>query len=249
VTVLDVAPPGLSRRGAAAARATELTTMDGTPSSSSELRRRGLIRRADLVAMGVPPSDPPVAGDWFADPTYWAALAGKLAAEVERHRADHPLEPGAPVEALRHRLGLPDRALVEALVKPPLTVRGGRVSAGSPGVPDFLVRAVDKAFEGLRPFAAPETYDLGLDSRQLAAAVRAGLLVQLAPNVVLRPGAPAEAARLLAALPQPFTISEARKALDTTRRVAVPLLELLDRSKLTRRHPDDRRTTIAAIDT
>ena len=33
--------------------------------------------------------------------------------------------------------------------------------------------------------------------------------------------------RVLAALPQPFTTSEARQALGTTRRVAIPLLEHL----------------------
>ena len=48
--------------------------------------------------------------------------------------------------------------------------------------------------------------------------------------------------QVLAGLPQPFTLSEARRALDTSRRVAVPLLELLDRAGATRRLPDDRRT-------
>jgi selenocysteine-specific elongation factor len=47
---------------------------------------------------------------------------------------------------------------------------------------------------------------------------------------------------MLGRLPQPFTLSEARQALGTTRRVAVPLLEFLDRRGLTRRLPDDRRT-------
>jgi selenocysteine-specific elongation factor len=46
----------------------------------------------------------------------------------------------------------------------------------------------------------------------------------------------------LSELPQPFTLSEARQALNTTRRVAVPLLELLDKTGVTRRQADDRRT-------
>jgi selenocysteine-specific elongation factor len=46
---------------------------------------------------------------------------------------------------------------------------------------------------------------------------------------------------VLAALAQPFTLSEAKQALRTTRRVAVPLLELLDRRRLTERLSDDRR--------
>jgi selenocysteine-specific elongation factor len=52
---------------------------------------------------------------------------------------------------------------------------------------------------------------------------------------VLLPGADARAAELLSRLPQPFTVSQARRALDTTRRVAVPLLEHLDRAGLTER--------------
>ena len=45
---------------------------------------------------------------------------------------------------------------------------------------------------------------------------------------------------MLAGLPQPFTTAEARQALGTTRRVAIPLLEYLDRAGITQRLPDDR---------
>ncbi|GIM91074.1 selenocysteine-specific translation elongation factor [Paractinoplanes toevensis] len=244
VTVLDVVPPGLSRRGAAAARAADLDTMDGVPDLAGELRRRRLIHASELAAMGVPVSGTAVAGEWFAEPGHWAGLADRLVAEATAYRSAHPLEAGAPVEALRHRLGLPDRILVEALVRPPLRVRNGRVETGATGIPAELVAAVGKAFDGKPAFAAPEAYELaelGLGARQQAAAVRAGLLVQLAPNVVLRAGAPEEAAAVLRGIPQPFTLSEARRALDTTRRVAVPLLELLDRTGVTGRLPDDRR--------
>ncbi|WP_407937931.1 SelB domain-containing protein [Mycobacterium interjectum] len=45
-------------------------------------------------------------------------------------------------------------------------------------------------------------------------------------------------------MPQPFTVSEARRALSTTRRVAVPLLEQLDARHATRRGPDGTRTVL-----
>ncbi|WP_306207978.1 selenocysteine-specific translation elongation factor [Actinoplanes sp. RD1] len=247
VTVLDVVPPGLSRRGAAAARADVLAGLDGTPDLPGELRRRKLARRADLARTGVPTDEvSPVAGDWLADPAHWASLRDRLAAEVARHAADNPLEPGAPVEALRHRLALPDRALVEALITPPLVLRAGRVSTADAGAPAELSAAVDQAFAPLadRPFAAPEANDLRLSPKQIAAAARAGLLVHLGAGVILRATAPDEAAAVLAALPQPFTLSEARQALATTRRVAVPLLGLLDTRGLTRRLPDDRREVV-----
>jgi selenocysteine-specific elongation factor len=68
-----------------------------------------------------------------------------------------------------------------------------------------------------------------------------GALLKVADGVYLLPGADRAAAAVLAALPQPFTLSEARRALGTSRRVAVPLLGLLDRGGLTERLPDDRR--------
>jgi selenocysteine-specific elongation factor len=83
--------------------------------------------------------------------------------------------------------------------------------------------------------------ELGLGEAELAAAARAGRILRLAPGVVLLPDAPERAATALAPLPQPFTVSQARTALRSSRRVAVPLLELLDRLGRTRRGPDGRR--------
>ncbi|MEU7979720.1 selenocysteine-specific translation elongation factor [Micromonospora sp. NPDC049081] len=247
VTVLDVAPPPLSRRGAAAARATVLTDLDGQPDLAGELRRRRLVRAGELTRMGVTGAVAPVAGDWLADPGHWRWLGGRLVEEVTAWVAAHPLEAGAPVEALRQRLGLPDRALVEALVRPPLTLRAGRIGTGaSGGLPEPVARAVDRVRSeyATHPFRAPQAdrlAALGLGPREVGAAVRAGALLRLADNVVLLPDAADEAVRVLARLPQPFTLSAARQALDTTRRVAVPLLELLDRRGVTRRLPDDAR--------
>ena len=97
---------------------------------------------------------------------------------------------------------------------------------------------------GAAPFAAPDgerLRELGLDARALAAAARAGLLLRIADLIVLAPGADKEAARVLAELPQPFTTSQARQALATSRRVAIPLLEYLDRARVTERLPGDLR--------
>ena len=74
-----------------------------------------------------------------------------------------------------------------------------------------------------------------------APATRGGLLLRIADLVVLAPGADSEAARLLGELPQPFTTSQARQALRTSRRVAIPLLEYLDRARVTERLPGDLR--------
>jgi len=124
---------------------------------------------------------------------------------------------------------------------------GGATPARHPGLPDRVADAVQAVLTGLAdaPFSAPDAdrlRELGLDARATAAAERAGLLLRLPGNVVLAAGAGEQAAEILADLPQPFTAAEARQALRTTRRVAIPLLEWLDREGITRRLPDDRRT-------
>jgi selenocysteine-specific elongation factor len=248
LTVLDVRPPALARRGAATVRAAELSTMDGQPDGAGELRRRGVIRAGELRAMGAEPPTRPVVGDWLVDPPRWAAWRRSLADLVGAHAAAHPLEHGVPVETARQQLGLPDARLVTALATGTLAVQDGRVvrAGAAPSVP-APVRAAVEAVRGdlaATPFLAPEAHRLtalGLGPRELAAAVRAGALLRVAAGIYLLPGAELAAARALRALPQPFTLSEARQALRTTRRVAVPLLELLDARGITERLPDSRR--------
>ncbi|GAA2169639.1 selenocysteine-specific translation elongation factor [Actinomadura napierensis] len=247
VTVLDVRPEPFTRRGAAAARARELAAMTGRPDGAAALRRRGLVRRADLVAMGVPVPSDPVAGDWLADPDHWDDLRRRLHEAVEQHAKDHPTDPGLPAEAARRALGLPDRALVEALATG-LHRRDGRLygTAKAPELPAHVKKAVDAVRRDLSeaPFNAPDAgrlAELGLTPKLVAAAASAGALLRIADGIVLLPGADAEAAALLAKLDQPFTLSEARRALGTTRRVAVPLLEHLDDQGRTVRVDDLRR--------
>jgi selenocysteine-specific elongation factor len=251
VTVLDVRPPRLTRRGAARTRAAELAGMTGRPDGAGELRRRKLVRRSELTAMGVPAPTAPVAGDWLADPDHWAALSNRLAAEVQRHAAQHPLEPGLPTEAARHLLDLPDRSLIDALAEATGTVhhRQGRLYGpedAGPALPPPVQRAVDAVRRELAraPFRAPEAdrlATLGLTRKTIAAAVSAGALLRVADGIVLLPDADVRAAAVLRGIPQPFTVSEARLALDTTRRVAVPLLEFLDARGYTERVDDRRR--------
>ena len=251
-TVLDVDPPALSRRGAAAARAAELDGVSGHPDAAEEQRRRGVVRRGHLVAMGVAPQavrDLPGGPDWLVDPALADALAARLRTTVEAHDAAQPLDPGLPVEAARAALGLPSPDVLVAVVRAPLAVRQGRVvdtRRATGDLPASLRRAVDAVVAQtttlpLQPPDAGRLRELGLGPREIAATVRAGHLVEAAPGVVLAPAGVDVAASALTTLPQPFTVAQARDAWGTSRRVAVPLLELLDRRGVTRRLPDDRR--------
>ncbi|MGY1746484.1 selenocysteine-specific translation elongation factor [Blastococcus sp. SYSU D00695] len=246
--VRDVDPPELRRRGAARRRAAELAaTPAGAAGATAELARRRVVRAADFAAMGWP--EPPGAvrvGPWLLAPGLPDEFAAAVPALVAAHRAAHPLEAGPPVAVVRRELGLPDDDLVRAVVRPPLALAAGRVVAASAGLPPAVQRAVDAVLARLAqdPFAAPDAEELAaarLGPRELAAAVRAGQLVRVADGLVLAPGVEEEARRRLAAIPAPFTLSQARTAWGTSRRVAVPLMEWLDARGVTERLPDATR--------
>jgi selenocysteine-specific elongation factor len=251
LVVLDVRPPDLRRRGAAAARAVALAAMTGEPDARGELARRRLVRRLDLRAMGVPAAalealGPATAG-WLVAREVAVERAAALADALAAHDAADPVDAGLPVEAARRAAGLPDARLIEPMLRlaerTDLVVRDGRVSAvARKGTPAALQAALGELRAELdaAPFAAPDAdrlAELGLGPRQLAALVRTGELLRLADGVVLLPGADAKALDVLAGLGPEFTLSEARQALGTSRRVAVPLLELLARTGRTARTP------------
>lgn len=249
--VVDPRPPTLRRRGAAAERGRRLDALaDADPARLADavLTERAAVPAGELRRMGLPAAGHEVCG-WCVADAAWARWQRELAALVPLWRFERPLEPGVPVEAARQRLGVPDAGLLDPLAHAAgLLIAGGVVRApgADPGLPSAVRDAVAALAEdlGTDPFAAPDANrlrELGLGRRELAAAVRAGVLLGVADGVVLLPGAEDAAVHRLAGLAQPFSVSDARKALGTTRRVAVPLLELLDRHGRTERLPDDRR--------
>jgi selenocysteine-specific elongation factor len=142
--------------------------------------------------------------------------------------------------------GKPDVAERARPTEPEDSGAAASASAPAASLPPRVASAVQTVLDDLAgaPFAAPDgerLRELGLDARALAAAARVGLLLRIADLIVLAPGADKEAARVLAELPQPFTTSQARQALGTSRRVAIPLLEYLDRARVTERLPGDLR--------
>jgi selenocysteine-specific elongation factor len=252
VVVLDADPPPLARRGAANARATALAAADGRPDPRAEVLRRGAVTRDALRALGVGVTgriaEVRQQGDWLIAETTWQGWLVELPAAVDRWAAEHPLDPGMPLEAARQAVDAPERTLIPELARQAeLSAADGRICR--PGRPVSLGRSEPAVAElesrlASRPFAAPERHELAelrLGRRELAAAERAGRLLRITDDIVLLPDAPDRAVARLATLAQPFTLSEARQALGTTRRVAVPLLEYLDVEGFTERVDSTRR--------
>jgi selenocysteine-specific elongation factor len=253
-TVLDPLPPALRRRGAAKARAAALLSDRGTPDAAVELARRGAASRAFLQQIGVPVGDPlpdgvVAAGSWLVTAARWAEWQRNLRAVIERQPAAL-LDAGATHADLVRALNLDDPQLLPALVRscPELEDVGGRVRrrGSAPALRPDIEQAISRLVAGLsaEPFAAPEQprlVALGLGHRELGAAAAAGSILLLPGDIALLPSAPMLATECLRGLAQPFTLSDARQALGTTRRVAVPLLEHLDRVGATERVDGDRR--------
>ena len=254
--VLDVDPPHLERRGDAARRGATLAGMSVHGDALHEVARRGAIRISQLRRMGIAGLDP-VPGQvrvvdqwWIHEPALssWRdRLLGAVQQQVERDPLTAGLSRGAAMPLLGPAAAqLLDLVICEAGLESrdgmiTLAGRGQGLGAAETGVSEIERRL------GRAPFAAPEAHDLaqlGLGARELAAAQQRGRLLRLEQGIVLLPPAPEMAMRILAALPQPFTTSQARQALGTTRRVAIPLLEHLDGRGWTRRLESGARITL-----
>ncbi len=249
VVVLDADPPALRRRGDAARRADELAGTDPADQARrvlAEVARRGAVstRRLQLLGYALPPVPPEVTviGGWWVHAVAYEAWRDRLQSAARELRERDPLSAGLSRGAAADLLALPDPALLDGLV-----------GAGGLEHHDGLIRLPDGR-DGLgpaenaiaelesrlaaSPFHAPEADELSalhLGIRELAAAERVGRLLRLTENLVLLPTAPALAMRELASLAQPFTATQAKQVLHTTRRVAIPLLEYLDARGWTRR--------------
>ena len=254
--VLDADPPALRRRGDRARRAARLAGLDAGGDVLAEVARRGAVPAERLHRLGLLPAADAAApagvravGGWWVHAPVLDAWQERLRTAVEELHARDPLAAGLSRGAARDLLALPDAALVDPVVRGAgLAQEGGHIRSpqhrGGLGAHEPAVRRLERRLAA-EPFRAPEAEDLTalrLGVRELAAAQRAGRLLRIGEGVVLLPTAPALAMRELARLPQPFTTSQARQALGTTRRVAIPLLEHLDARGWTRRLDAGHRT-------
>lgn len=256
VGVLDPDPPLLLRRGDGARRKAILAAMPPEGDVLAKVASRGAVTVDDLRRIGLlgsnasPPAEVREISGWWVHVPAYDEWRRQLRALVESDAQRDQLTPGVSQGAVRGALGASAAPFIDQLVadadleqhKGYVRLRQARVDLGraEAGVTKLEARLLAD------PFLAPKVDELaalGLGVRELAAAERGRRVLRLG-EVVLLPSAPALAIQTLSQLPQPFTTSQARQALNTSRRVAIPLLEYLDGRGLTRRVDDDHREIV-----
>lgn len=188
-------------------------------------------------------------GRRYLAPSAWDRLVRRTQAELTEHEQTHPLEPGLSRRHLLLRLGFdagPDGdAVIQRLreegeleASGPLVRRPGTDFGGhrSPAV-ERTVALLRQA--GAKAPGALELRQAGLSKAVAGYLVRNGEAVQLGADVLISKsalqGLEVQLKELLADAPEGLTVAALRDHLHTTRRVLVPLLEGLERSRVTER--------------
>jgi selenocysteine-specific elongation factor len=258
--VLDVAPPRaadarhvafLARRAAAPTREEVAALL---------VAEAGAIRAQQLgVVTGTTPPEPPANG-WCLSQDFERDVGGEATAYLQRAHDDRPLEEGVPLPEIREVIAAAARAaggpadpdLADAVLarlraigevaRSSGTVRltSHRVElAGHEAELGRLLNAVSGAREATPP-TIKELVATGIPRDLIDAAGRAGVVVRLNDELVVAPELVARATELVEAHPKGITVSALREALQTSRRYAVPLLEWMDATGITRRAGDLR---------
>lgn len=259
--VLDVAPPARSgadpdrrlRARASAAREELPQLLVG---------ERGAILRAEAATLtGSPANAGPVVGEWFVDQRVLETVRASVVAFLESFHRDRPLAPGADlaqakrvaITSIRSVHGPADPALADALLAEltaaDVTVREGptiRLASHRIALDERTedVERLLAAIGGPHEATPPSVRELvaGDIAREVIdAAARAGLVVRVAPDLVMTPGIVARAeSAIRAAGGAGITVSALRETIGTSRKYAIPLMEWFDQRGVTRREGDLR---------
>jgi selenocysteine-specific elongation factor len=258
-TVLDPHPPrraGADPRARLAMRAS--ANAEALPAIL--VRERRAVENAELeIILDARPdaiAGARRAGRWWIDQSVFAAAREAAETAATAYHREHPLEPGAPATSLRAAVAsaipaqaLPAaEALLEALIGEGVLVRAGaslRLPDHRPALeerrPELELVAEAVASGGPTPPSIPQLVATGHARSVVDAAIRSGLVVRIAPDLVLSPGFVDEAVRQIrSAGAAGMTVSALRERLGTSRKYAVPLLEYLDNRGVTVRRGDVR---------
>jgi selenocysteine-specific elongation factor len=195
-------------------------------------------------------------GDLLVDAAKWSALRRKAIEVIDaRHRA-HPEESGLPLNDLRAALqdDLPVGEIFEPLVAELCAkdfIRAGaaiRRASHRPALTPQLQAAGGKIRAQLaaKPLDPPSKKDLAPDvasQQALRYLIQSGELIDINVEIVMTADAVKQATAMVRDFIRkggPATTSDLRQMLGNSRRVAIPLLERLDRDGVTVRQGDKR---------
>ncbi len=201
-------------------------------------------------------------GDWWADALRLQALAQAVAGAVDEYHGLHPDEAGLDVRRVRELMGRHFAAMelaepfLEDFCRDGGFRRQGTVLARSshrPTLPADLMAPAQSCRDQLlaRPLEPPARKDLESNPaaiRALRFLLETGEAVDVGADLVMSAEAFAEASRRVGAFLAahgPAKASDLREALGTSRRVIIPLLERLDRDRVTERVGELRRLAAA----
>jgi len=189
-----------------------------------------------------------------ADREFWQTLRNQTIALVDNAHKQKPERPGLNLNELRSVLRDQPENVFEALIAELCTddfVRKGSAIARAshqPVLPARLQPVETKIREALsqKPFDPPPRREMALDrdsQHVLRFLMESGKVIDVGSDVVLsRENFERMRARITEFISKngPATVSELRQALESSRRIMVPLLEKLDHEGFTRRVGDKR---------
>jgi selenocysteine-specific elongation factor len=245
--VLDPHPP---RRGAAVRESLPILRAAGLTADERATALLQVRSRSPLEVLaadsggGRPQGALEAGGEALAAPRV-RALQEAAGVSLERFHDDHPLRPGMPKPSLAESFDISLPVLEALLDGDDRLVDDGatvRLSSFSGGMDEAAREASREAILRLREagWAVPRRAELELDQEILHAMIRSGDLVTVSDEFVYPPETTKRLVAAVAELADGFTVAEFRDALGITRKHAIPLLEWLDRTGVTRREGDGR---------
>jgi selenocysteine-specific elongation factor len=262
-TVLDVAPPFRPGPNAVARLAGR---KDADPARVAELvvRERGAIRSGELLAVAgrdpVESAGVRRVGAWWVSGELNAAISDAVRGDFTAYHRDNPMRQGADLAFARraistelHRASvaaaddLVDTLLDDLLGAGVLAREGSTIRlathavsvTGREGEVDELVERVSAAEPA--PPTVNELVSGGIGADVIEAATATGRLVRVSPDLVMTPALVNRAEEIVrSGGADGLTVSAFREALGTSRKFALPLLELFDARGVTLRRGDVR---------
>ena len=220
--------------------------------------KRTVAELAAAKRIRVIPAEPPL----LYTRTSFEELLKKIAERVERFHKENPLQPGIPREELRASLARRLRpeifraALDELAAQKKIELQGELVKRAGSQIsllPDEVIAKdqIEAAFASAG-LAVPSVQEVlarvSVEARRseklLQILLREKALVRITPELIFHRAALAELRKKLAEYKQAkgarIAIPVFKDLAGITRKYAIPLLEYLDRERVTRRHGDER---------